>query len=44
MTIGTTALVSGRRFIADFLSGDTSGAGFGCNANDCRRAAAFGIE
>lgn len=44
LTIGTTALVSGRRFIAGYNSGDTSGNSFGCNSNDCRKLTYFGME
>jgi hypothetical protein len=44
MTIGTTTLVAGRRFIAIFNNGDTSGDAFDCIHEDCRRLTAFGIE
>jgi len=44
LTIGTTALVAGRRFIAGYNSGDTSGSSFGCNSNDCRKLTYFGME
>jgi len=44
LTIGTTALVSGRRFIAGYTKGDTSGSSFNCNSNDCRKLTYFGIE
>jgi hypothetical protein len=44
LTIGTTALVSGRRFIAGYNSGDVSGNAFGCKANDCRKLMYFGME
>jgi hypothetical protein len=44
MTIGTTTLVSGRRFIAGYTSGDVSGSSFGCNPADCRKLTSFGIE
>lgn len=44
LTIGTTTLVSGRRFIAGFTNGDVSGSSFGCNANDCRKLTYFGME
>lgn len=43
MTIATTALVSGRRFVINFTSG-ASGASYGCLASDCRPANWFGIE
>ena len=44
LAVGTTTLVSGRRFIAGYASGDVSGASFGCSANDCRKLNFFGIE
>jgi len=44
MTIGTTALVASRWFIATYDSGDTSGDAFDCIHEDCRRLTAFGIE
>jgi hypothetical protein len=44
MTIGTTTLVAGRRFIAIYQNGDTSGDDFDCIHEDCRRLIAFGIE
>jgi hypothetical protein len=44
LSVGTTALVSGRRFIAGYTNGDVSGNSFGCNANDCRRLTYFGLE
>jgi len=44
LTIGTTALVSGRRFIAGYTSGDASGNSFGCNSKDCRKLTYFGME
>lgn len=44
ITIGTTALVSGRQFIAGFTAGDTSGASFGCGPSDCRKLTSFGVE
>ena len=44
LTIGTTALVSGRRFIAGFTNGDVSGNSFGCYAKDCRKLTYFGME
>jgi hypothetical protein len=43
LTIGTTAVVSGRRFIAGFTNGDTSGANFGCKGA-CRKLTYFGLE
>jgi hypothetical protein len=43
LTVATTALVSGRKFIAGFNDGDTSGANFGCKAS-CRTLTYFGIE
>lgn len=44
LTIGTTSLVSSRRFIAGFTNGDVSGSSFGCNSNDCRKLTYFGME
>ena len=44
LTIGTTTLVSGRRFIAGYTSGDVSGNSFGCLPKDCRTLKYFGIE
>lgn len=44
MTVGMTALVSGRRFVVHYTSGDTSGTSFGCEAHDCRKATIFGIQ
>jgi len=44
LTIGTTALVSGRRFIGGFTNGDVSGTSFNCSAGDCRKLTSFGIE
>ena len=44
LTLGTTAIVSGRRFIVEFSSGDTTGASFGCLVGDCRKAIGFGLE
>jgi hypothetical protein len=44
LTIGTTALVSGRRFIAGFKDGDVSGNSFDCLAKDCRKLTSFGME
>ncbi len=44
LTIGTTTLVSGRRFIAGFTNGDVSGSSFGCNSSDCRKLTYFGME
>lgn len=44
LTLGSTALVANRKFIAHYGAGDTSGVEFGCQANDCRRLQAFGIE
>lgn len=36
LTLATTALVSGRSLIFGYTAGDTSGTGFGCQADDCR--------
>ena len=44
LTVGTTALVSGRRFVAGFTNGDTSGSAIGCNVSDCRKLTYFGME
>jgi hypothetical protein len=44
MTICTTILISGRRFIAGYTSGDVSGSSFGCGSSDCRKLNSFGIE
>jgi hypothetical protein len=44
LTVATTALVSGRRFIAGFTNSDTTGTNFGCNASDCRKLTYFGTE
>lgn len=44
LTIGTTTLVSGRRFVAGYTSGDVSGSSFGCGSSDCRKLTSFGIE
>ena len=44
LTIGTTTLVSGRRLIAGYTGGDTSGNSFGCLAKDCRKLVYFGME
>ena len=38
LSLGTTAIVSGRPLSIDFTAGDTSGASFGCQSNDCRKA------
>ncbi|MGM0656646.1 MAG: hypothetical protein ACQETR_15215 [Thermodesulfobacteriota bacterium] len=46
LSVGMTALASGRRFIFHYTAGDTSGSAFGCLAlaSDCRKATGFGIE
>lgn len=44
LTIGSTALVSGRKFVAIYDPGDTSGAAWGCQASDCRALLGFAIE
>lgn len=44
LTIGTTTLVSGRKFVAIFEPSDTSGVSFGCQADDCRALVGFAIE
>lgn len=44
LTIGSTALVSGRKFVAIYDLGDTSGAAWGCQASDCRALIGFAIE
>jgi hypothetical protein len=43
LTVATTALISGRKFIGGFNDGDTSGTTFGCAAG-CRKLTYFGIE
>lgn len=44
LTIGSTTLVSGRKFNAIFDPNDTSGTNWGCQSNDCRVLTGFGIE
>ncbi len=44
LSVGTTALVSNRVFIATYSAGDTSGNNFGCGPTDCRKLVWFGIE
>jgi hypothetical protein len=44
MTVCMTILASGRRFIAGYTSGDTSGSSFGCSASNCRKLNSFGME
>jgi hypothetical protein len=44
LTIGTTVLVSGRKFVAIFEPSDTTGTSFGCQADDCRALLGFAIE
>lgn len=44
LSVGTTALVSSRVFIATYNAGDTSGSTWNCGATDCRRLTSFGIE
>jgi hypothetical protein len=44
LTIGSTTLVSGRKFIATFYPDATTGAAWGCQTNDCRPLVAFGIQ
>lgn len=44
LTIGSTTLVAGRKFIATFHPDDTAGAAWGCQTNDCRPLVAFGIQ
>jgi hypothetical protein len=44
LSLASTALVAGRTLVINYDPADTSGASFGCQANDCRviRAIGFG--
>lgn len=44
VSIGTSALISGRTLQVFYDTADTSGAAFGCASNDCRRAKALVIQ
>jgi len=44
LKIATTALVSEKQMYIGYGSTDTSGASFGCRANDCRKATSYGIK
>ncbi len=43
LTLAASALVSGRNLKMSYTPGDTSGAAFGCQANDCRVPWAIGL-
>ncbi len=43
LALVSTALVAGRTLIINFDPEDTSGASFGCQANDCRTIRAIGF-
>ncbi len=42
MSVASTALVAGRTLTINYDTADKSGAAFGCNPDDCRKA--FGIN
>jgi hypothetical protein len=43
LTVGTTALVSGRNVMFTWTAGDTSGTAFGCAAADCRKVSMINL-
>ena len=43
LSLGSTALVSGRHMRFTFTPGDTSGTAFGCLAQDCRTPSMFSL-
>lgn len=44
LSVGMAALASGKRIRVVYVNGDTSGAAFGCGANNCRKPFGFFLE